>query len=134
MSCFLCHKPLAFRLLFSQLLVSADRSDFLCHDCQETFVKIKRHCPSCYKAGQSDLCQDSKNWEAQGVIIEYTDLYHYNSAMRAFFSQFKFMGDYRLGQVFQSDSVSFRKITSLSPFQSLARACKNEASIKCLIY
>ncbi|MQW23122.1 MULTISPECIES: ComF family protein [unclassified Lactococcus] len=115
MSCLLCHKPLAFRPLFSQLLISADRSDFLCHDCQATFIKIKNHCPRCYKPGPSDLCQDCKNWEAQGVIIEHTALYHYNSAMKAFFSQYKFMGDYRLGQVFQSDFRQLPKDRVLVP-------------------
>jgi ComF family protein len=73
----------------------------ICDTCQKNFYKIsENHCPLCWKEGTNDICQNCKDWEKLGVSVNHQAIFQYNSAMKEFFSNYKFMGDYHLRHVF----------------------------------
>lgn len=101
MSCLLCGEKLSCLFSFTDLFLMRPQAEILCFACQETFVKIpEEHCPSCYKPDVSELCGDCGYWQKQGQTVNHVSLYRYNEAMKAYFSQYKFEGDYLLRAVF----------------------------------
>lgn len=100
-SCLLCNQEIPQKLTFSALFLLKTPENLLCEKCQSTFEKIpEQHCPRCYKSDVSGLCTDCKNWEKLGIFVNHRAIFRYNAAMKAYFARYKFLGDYRLGQVF----------------------------------
>jgi competence protein ComFC len=101
MNCILCNRPIKTPLKFYELFLLKSRENTLCRTCQANFVKIsEEHCPRCHKSGSNEVCSDCKIWESKGVIVNHRAVFNYNSAMQEFFSNYKFLGDYRLHKVF----------------------------------
>ena len=103
MNCLLCGQTTKSELTFSSLFLLKDDCSYLCSDCASSFEKIvEDHCPNCMKTGMSTKCQDCKLWCKEGIQVDHKAIFTYNQAMKDFFSQYKFDGDFLLRKVFAS--------------------------------
>lgn len=104
MTCLLCGKRLSAPLKVWELLLVTRQTVRACEECLATFEPIgETHCPSCCKPGQSEQCEDCQRWRGQGYDVKHHAIYRYNTAMKAYFSQYKFQGDCLLKAVFAMD-------------------------------
>lgn len=104
MTCLLCGGDVSSPPRFTDLILLRHPSDLACSPCRLSFEKIAEpHCPSCYKVGRSEVCTDCLYWQEQGYQVSHQALYHYNQAMKSYFSLYKFFGDYVLAQLFAQD-------------------------------
>ena len=103
MNCLLCGQTTKCELTFSSLFLLKDDCSYLCLACASSFEKIgEKYCPNCMKTGVSTQCQDCKLWCKEGVQVNHKAIFTYNQAMKDFFSQYKFDGDFLLRKVFAS--------------------------------
>ncbi|WP_225422734.1 ComF family protein [Lactiplantibacillus garii] len=75
----------------------------VCAVCWQRFKRIERRtaCPGCGRDQTVPrLCPDCQRWPAERPFHNVA-LFTYNDAMRAYFQQYKFHGDYRLRRVFE---------------------------------
>lgn len=101
MNCLWCNQILQEKLSFASLLCLKKRNNWICPTCFSSFEKIgEERCPSCFKAGVSIKCQDCQRWCQEGIEVQHRAMFKYNSAMRDFFSRYKFDGDYLLRKIF----------------------------------
>ena len=101
MMCCLCGGMVTEETSFIHLLCLSPADTQVCLTCLESFESISdQHCPTCFKEGVEKSCQDCQFWSEQGVVVQHQALFHYNSAMKEFFSTYKFEGDYELRKVF----------------------------------
>lgn len=116
MNCLLCDRQIPQQIKFYQPFLLQAPQDFLCQKCQVQFEKIpEKHCPRCYKADCDGICQDCQEWEKQGIIIQHQAIFRYNQAMKDFFSQYKFVGDYRLYHIFTKYFTNLDKNATIVP-------------------
>ncbi|MFC4652403.1 ComF family protein [Lactococcus nasutitermitis] len=116
MKCLLCERETQQTIKFHELFLFKNPQNFICSLCEQSFEKISdKHCPRCYKSGSDEICKDCILWEKQGKIIQHHAIFQYNTAMKEFFSQYKFMGDYRLHQVFQAYFKYLKKYGTIVP-------------------
>ena len=100
-SCVLCENPLEEKLKFCDLLTLKKPKARTCDDCFEKFQIISaQHCPKCYREGTCEVCMDCQVWIEKGKEVCHKSCFVYNEAMKDFFSQYKFQGDYTLYSVF----------------------------------
>ena len=103
MNCLLCGQTTKSELTFSSLFLLKDDCSYLCSDCASSFEKIgENYCSNCMKTGMSTKCQDCKLWCKEGIQVDHKAIFTYNQAMKDFFSQYKFDGDFLLRKVFAS--------------------------------
>ena len=103
MNCLLCSQTTKSELTFSSLFLLKHDCSYLCSACDSTFEKIgEDHCPNCMKTRSSTKCQDCKFWCKEGIQVDHKAIFTYNQAMKDFFSQYKFDGDFLLRKVFAS--------------------------------
>ncbi|MFM0773873.1 ComF family protein [Streptococcus suis] len=103
-NCLLCTQNLKTRQTFSELIFFGKTQSGVCHDCLATFEKIAgQHCPHCFKSGEAGSCKDCHYWLSQGKSVSHTAIFQYNEAMAAYFSRYKFQGDYVLRKIFASE-------------------------------
>lgn len=101
MNCLLCGQSTKSDLTFSHLLLFKNEHNYLCSACDSTFDKIgEDHCPNCMKRWLSTTCQDCKLWYKEGIQVDHKAIFTYSQAMKAFFSRYKFDGDFLLRKVF----------------------------------
>lgn len=104
MTCLLCAVENSKAPAFHQLFTIAPSSNQMCSACLATFEKIAElHCPSCYKVGDNQVCQDCLYWQNQDKMVSHQAIFRYNEAMKDYFSRYKFQGDYLLRKVFIAD-------------------------------
>lgn len=104
MVCLICFNEIAEELRYTDILCLKNKSFSTCSDCQNSFEKISEmHCPLCYKHGQDNICDDCQLWQNKNESINHTSLYRYNTAMKEYFSSYKFQGDYLLRYVFAKE-------------------------------
>ncbi|HFU4218753.1 TPA: ComF family protein [Streptococcus suis] len=100
-NCLLCDQNLKSRQTFSEIIFFGKAQSGVCHACLATFEKIaEQHCPHCFKSGEEGSCKDCHNWLRQGKSVSHTAIFQYNEAMAAYFSRYKFQGDYVLRKIF----------------------------------
>ena len=100
-SCVLCNSLLAEKLTFCDLLTLTKPKARACDTCFEKFQRISaQHCPKCYRDGMGEACMDCQVWIKKGKEVSHKSCFVYNEAMKDFFSQYKFQGDYALYSVF----------------------------------
>lgn len=100
-NCLLCESLLDEKLKFCDLLTLKKPKARACDDCFEKFQRISaQHCPKCYRDGASEVCMDCQVWIEKGKEVCHKSCFVYNEAMKDFFSQYKFQGDYALYSVF----------------------------------
>ena len=114
--CLLCHQDIQYQVPLSQLFFGpTPQEPSLCPDCQKRFHPWPQNgCQACGRPCDRKLCNDCQLWQNEyGWVLKNHSLYHYDQAMKDFMRQYKFMGDYRLHQVFQEEIT--HKIKSLNP-------------------
>ena len=100
-SCVLCDSLLDEKLTFCDLLTLTKLKARACDTCYEKFQLISgQHCPKCCRDGASEVCMDCQVWIKKGKEVCHKSCFIYNEAMKDFFSQYKFQGDYALYSVF----------------------------------
>ena len=99
--CLLCKEQIKEKGSFLRLFLLKEGGPSYCSTCYQNFEHIsEEHCPCCFRNGQSDLCTDCQKWEEEGEQVQHQSLFTYNEAMKEYFSQYKFQGDYVLRFVF----------------------------------
>ena len=99
--CLLCKEQIKEKGSFLRLFLLKEGGPSYCSTCYQNFEHIsEEHCPCCFRNGQSDLCTDCQKWEEEGEQVQHQSLFTYNDAMKDYFSQYKFQGDYALRFVF----------------------------------
>ena len=99
--CLLCKEQIKEKGSFLRLFLLKEGGPSYCSTCYQNFERIsEEHCPCCFRNGQSDLCTDCQKWEEEGKQVQHQSLFTYNEAMKNYFSQYKFQGDYVLRFVF----------------------------------
>ena len=99
--CLLCKGQIKEKGSFLRLFLLKGEEPSCCSTCYQNFECIsEEHCPCCFRNGQSDLCTDCQKWEEEGEQVQHQSLFTYNEAMKEYFSQYKFQGDYVLRFVF----------------------------------
>ncbi len=100
-NCLLCESLLDEKLTFCDLLTLKKPKAKACDACFEKFQRISaQHCPKCYRDGIDEICIDCDVWIKKGKEVCHKSCFMYNEAMKDFFSQYKFQGDYALYSVF----------------------------------
>lgn len=102
-TCLLCHREIAAPLTLWQLInFQPITEQIVCTRCRQAFSAIDPQlgCQSCGRLSNQKKCSDCERWSSE---IEFSNraCYTYNTAMKAYMSQYKFNGDYRLRTVFQ---------------------------------
>ena len=99
--CLLCKEQIKEKGSFLRLFLLKEEGPSCCSTCYQKFEGIpEEHCPRCFRDGQSDLCTDCQKWEKEGNPVQHQSLFTYNEAMKNYFNQYKFQGDYALRFVF----------------------------------
>ncbi|MCP9328214.1 ComF family protein [Liquorilactobacillus satsumensis] len=110
--CLLCqrrkYEPFSFAWLFS---LQSESDALLCQLCQSTFTPLKEKiCTGCGREGTYvNYCTDCQRWLQTGIseLLYNRALYRYNDAMKKYFEQFKFAGDYYLRILFKRELARF---------------------------
>ncbi|EHJ51562.1 ComF family protein [Streptococcus macacae] len=128
MICLICRTHFEEELRFTAILFLYKNREWICPQCQSAFVPIsENHCLTCYKEGNERKCNDCCFWQTKGSFVCHEALYSYNSAMKHYFSLYKFQGDYLLRKVFSKEIK--KALKRYSDF-TLVPIPLSEASIK----
>lgn len=104
MPCQVCQEPMQLKRRFTEIIFLKKDEHPICQSCTQRFEYIdSEHCPQCYKNRGSESCLDCIAWANRGHLVSHQSLYRYNQAMKEYFSQFKFQGDYLLGSQFKQE-------------------------------
>lgn len=104
MECLICFESIESHLQFFDIICFSNEKGNACQTCFEQFHTIsEEHCPSCYKEGYQEECEDCQRWKTKGYQVTHQAKYKYNLAMKEFMSIYKFQGDYLLSEVFSND-------------------------------
>lgn len=109
--CLLCKRDLDYSLNLAWIFSSDPfKEKFICDDCQRRFQRIDGPtCKGCGRMWASQYCSDCVGWQKMGkTLLNNQALYCYhNEAMRDYFEQYKFAGDYYLRKIFQAEFQQF---------------------------
>ncbi|MCO4519597.1 competence protein ComFC [Streptococcus infantarius subsp. infantarius] len=104
MICLLCGQEFSEKETFLGIITMRKSRYLICKECQENFEKIgDDHCPTCYRKGSKEQCDDCKKWAKENHKVSHQALYTYNEAMKEYFSKYKFQGDTMLSYVFAKE-------------------------------
>lgn len=100
-NCILCDQEMRRSSGFIPLLLFQKDQPSACESCLSQFEPVGEGvCLTCQKEGAGTECPDCAYWQSQGLEVAHSSLFRYNDAMAAYFSRFKFQGDYLLRMVF----------------------------------
>lgn len=106
MECLLCGTIINWQpTLWNLLCFKKLTPPRVCARCSQSFTKIGNadRCRGCVRQ-RGNLCEDCQRWQQKlGWIIHNQSLFEYNDAMKDYMQRYKFMGDYRLRQVFSHE-------------------------------
>lgn len=113
MTCLLCQTVLSSELTLPKIFSFQKLNNSkVCRKCFNRFVKLSdmktcRYCGRRIFGNLNDPCQDCIKWQHYfKKPFANRALFEYNDAMRAYMKQYKFLGDYRLRNVFNRLIVS----------------------------
>lgn len=109
-NCLLCTKAITNELTFTQIFSwNAITASRICAKCRQTFRPLEKQktCSGCGRQLTQEMtnpCLECKLWQQRenNSFCNHA-IYEYNSAMKEYMSRYKFEGDYRLRQVFQTE-------------------------------
>lgn len=109
--CLICADPLSGELTWSSFFTTTNVSK-VCLVCLSAFEEIRGpQCDLCGRLSSQRNCQDCKQWlnfyNGKDVLIKNMSLFSYNEFMQAFMTQWKYRGDYCLGNVFRKKVLEF---------------------------
>lgn len=109
--CLICQRLLNYSISSKWIFsFQALEEKFICEDCLFQFEKIEGQiCNGCGRKWKTAICDDCHRWQGQGKqLLKNRALYCYqNEAMRSYFEQYKFQGDYYLRKIFQAEFQQF---------------------------
>ena len=104
MKCLLCGQDFSEKEIFLGIISIRKNNYLVCPECHNIFEKIGDvHCPTCYRKGYKEQCEDCKKWAKENHKVSHRALYTYNEAMKEYFSKYKFQGDAMLSNVFAKE-------------------------------
>lgn len=114
MNCLLCQEGFQPVATMGQLVFNRKQAkQLLCPRCLNCFARLKGTlCGGCGRQlvhripveGTQLICPDCQFWQSQGYrLLGHRALYAYDGPLKEYMSPYKFMGDYRLGLVFQKE-------------------------------
>lgn len=101
MNCYLCERIMLPQVSWRSLFFN-EMEEVICLRCRNDFEPAIAGCPICSAPGEGK-CRDCCNWESTdyaGLIDAGKCLYRYNSAMKDYLHQYKFLKDIILSEVF----------------------------------
>ncbi|MGM9987327.1 MAG: ComF family protein [Bacillaceae bacterium] len=100
MKCVYCQSEITSRFLWYSFLFPEQR--VICDACEQLFSPISGViCKRCGRLEEAEYCYDCQRWmEKEDYLIYNRSLYHYDEAMKEWFTRFKFRGDVALLQMF----------------------------------
>lgn len=116
MTCYLCGNGMDRNPSWRDLFF-LDRAETICKGCRGSFVSITEGCRICGVSGTA-WCEECRHWETtefQGVIDWGKTLYSYNSAMKEYMHQYKFLQDAVLAEVFADELAGAVRKTGAAP-------------------
>ncbi|EGJ28117.1 ComF family protein [Streptococcus porcinus] len=100
-NCLLCGNCVEHSYSLLEIIFFMKKEPITCHSCQNKFKRVdQKHCPSCFKSGSAKLCNDCIEWSKKGYTVRHHAIFKYNNYMKAYFSSYKFQGDYLLRTIF----------------------------------
>ncbi|QTN00399.1 ComF family protein [Sediminibacillus dalangtanensis] len=120
MHCLWCDKEMVTEVHWGNILLP-DRIKQLCESCEKELDRLdgKELCVKCGRRvdGEGETCGDCRRWEQlsqwQGVLTKNRSVYAYNERMQEMLAKWKYRGDYKLREAFESDlQDTFRKLFS----------------------
>ncbi|GAX06803.1 competence protein ComFC [Secundilactobacillus pentosiphilus] len=102
--CLLCHRPLLPQLTLWQVLnFQPVEDELLCQTCvgQLEPIPVDQACTGCGRLCAKKYCSDCLRWQTP-PNFKNRALFRYNDILKQYISQYKFYGDYRLKNVFQT--------------------------------
>lgn len=107
--CLYCDTPIQGNHHWSSLFL-IEKKQWLCKECDNQFERITaRTCSYCSRELMEEICKDCIKWKKEyGIIfLGNQSIFKYNEYMKQYMSQFKFAGDYILGQFFAEELKQF---------------------------
>ena len=104
MNCYLCDQYMPPQVSWRSIFFN-ELEEVVCPRCRAGFEHAVRGCPICSAPGEGK-CLDCCEWEKTeyaGMIDAGESLYRYNTAMKEYLHQYKFLKDIVLSQVFAVD-------------------------------
>ncbi|MDJ0330563.1 ComF family protein [Planococcus sp. S3-L1] len=101
MNCYLCDSHMPLQVTWRSIFFN-ELEEVICKRCRNSFERTVAGCPLC-SARVEGKCLDCCEWETteyKGIIDSGKSLYHYNSAMKEYLHQYKFLQDVALSEVF----------------------------------
>ncbi|VTS19995.1 ComF family protein [Streptococcus pseudoporcinus] len=100
-NCLLCGNRIEDSYSLLEIIFLMKEELITCQPCQKKFKRVdQKHCPACFKSGSAKLCHDCIEWNKKGYEVNHSAMFKYNDYMKAYFSTYKFQGDYLLRKVF----------------------------------
>lgn len=112
--CLICDKRLFEHPTMLHILWGEETAESnYCLDCLMAFVPlIGPHCPGCGRTvnRKGGLCGDCCYWRDKQVpLLKNRALYVYDEHMKNYMAKYKFIGDYRMGRLFENRMHDFIK-------------------------
>ncbi|MFT9267591.1 ComF family protein [Oenococcus sp.] len=103
--CLLCGNTYQANSSFSDWLFGNSVIDPLCSPCKNRCQYVKGSiCQDCGRPNQAELCTDCRIWRTKyNFVLTNRALLSYDSFLKDFMHQYKFVGDYRLRSAFSSE-------------------------------
>lgn len=101
MNCYLCDRDLPRQANWRSIFLT-ELEAVICNRCRGSFEQTEAGCHFCGFPG-AEICSDCSHWEKTpyaGVIDSGKSLFRYNSAMKDYLHQYKFLKDVVLAEVF----------------------------------
>lgn len=109
--CLLCKRDLSYSLSLAWIFsLDPFKEKFVCDDCQSCFQRIDGStCAGCGRMCALQYCLDCVQWQKMGKpLLNNQAMYCYhNEALKNYFEQYKFAGDYYLRKIFQTEFQQF---------------------------
>lgn len=104
--CLYCQEPNESAIGWASLFKHRG-DELLCKTCRTHFHPISyNYCPKCYKMNKEGQCPDCNQWIAlykgHDPLIKNVSLYEYTEWMKEVITQWKYRGDYVIGEIFRS--------------------------------
>ena len=101
MNCYLCDRDMLRQANWRSVFLN-ELEEVICSRCRGSFERLEKGCRFCGASG-AGICIDCSKWEATayaGLIDSGKSLFRYNSPMKEYLHQYKFLKDVVLAEVF----------------------------------
>lgn len=116
--CLYCHKANDMKVIWNNVIQLKQRQ-LLCHACAAKLERIVgERCTICSRNSQEVRCFDCERWQAyyakDDPLTKNVSIYQYNDFMKELIINWKYRGDYILGNIFRQEVLRYVKEHFLS--------------------